>query len=142
MRPAWFNDNGAVVLEHADHSFIVKSITTFTCRERYCPSLGPKEAEMTKAPLSLFAVLLLIMVSGVQAQQPRQGTIAIAPTNITRPQSVTLTVTSANGIDLSQIGTSQVAIQPGDGISLLQAIPQPGVNELRVDFSIDASAEL
>jgi hypothetical protein len=91
---------------------------------------------------SLFAVLLLIMLSSVSAQQPRQGTIAVAPTNITRPESVTLTVTSASGIDLSQIGTSQVAIQPGDGILLLQAIPQPGVNELRVDFSIDASAQL
>lgn len=91
---------------------------------------------------SLFAVLLIMMPGSVSAQQPRQGTIALAPTNITRPQSVTLTVTSASGIDLSQLGTNQVAIQPGDGISLLQAIPQPGVNELRVDFSIDASAQL
>ena len=57
-------------------------------------------AHFAKA-FSLFAVLLLIMLSSVSAQQPRQGTIAVAPTNITRPESVTHTVTSASGIDLS-----------------------------------------
>jgi len=91
---------------------------------------------------SVFAMSLLAMPGSLLAQQPRQGTIAVRPTNITRPESVTLTVTSPSGIDLSQISSSNVAIEPNDGISLLQAIPQPGVNELRVDFSIDASAQL
>src|SRR5258707_14916897 len=78
----------------------------------------------------------------MSAQQPRTASITIRPTNITRPQSVTLTVTSPGGLDLSQVTSNHVAIEPSDGISLLQAIPQPGDNELRVDFSIDSSAQL
>jgi hypothetical protein len=91
--------------------------------------------------LSMFAVSLLAMPSGMLAQQ-RLATIAVRPTNITRPESVTLSVTSPNGLDLSHVSSNQVAIEPADGISLLQAIPQPGANELRVDFSIDGSAQL
>jgi hypothetical protein len=78
----------------------------------------------------------------IAASQSGQPVISIRPTNITRPLSVTLKVTSPTGFDLSHIGTNQVAIEPGDGISHFQATPQPGVNELRVDFSIDATAQL
>jgi hypothetical protein len=90
----------------------------------------------------VLALALLALPDSMSAQQSRPATIKIRPTNITRPQSVTLTVTSPSGLDLSQVNAGQVAIEPSDGISLLQAIPQPGVNELRVDFSIDAGAQL
>ena len=87
-----------------------------------------------------FVVSMIAVPETMSAQG--QAAISISPTNITRPQSVTITVVPPSGLDLSHISAKQVAIEPADGIANLQAIPQPGVNELRVDFTIDASAQL
>jgi hypothetical protein len=92
-------------------------------------------------PLMLVALTMMLVATARVAAQPA---ITVAPSQVDAGTSVTLTVTSSGGLDLSGVGPSQVAILPSDGVSNLQAIPQPSSPStlLRVDFSLDAGAPL
>jgi hypothetical protein len=128
---------------------IRKMTNTFSMRghqqiQIVCDGRGDNFCRLTWYTIIVMLFSLTISVclaASRSAIAQQQHKVSVSPSEISPGQSITLIVSSSTGLDLRQIGVAQVTIFPDDGISNLQAIPQPG-NELRIDFTLDASASL
>lgn len=91
---------------------------------------GRAECRWLFVLLATFALTLSAAVA--------QPSISIAPAEVRANTAVTLGVAPSAGTDLSTVTAAQVLFSPGDGMSLLQVVPNEGV--LRVMFNLDANA--